>query len=195
MIISPRAIARDVPSASSVPTMLQARATFGAPTRLTNPVMSGQSRGTLRAVAGPPPAVTTAATEPTLKVPFASLINRAAARHGVDPTLVAAVTKAESGFDPKAVSRSGAKGLMQLMDKTAKSLGVHDSFDPEQNIDGGTKFLGELMQRFRTPELALAAYNAGPAAVARTGGIPQNNETPIFVARVLEFQRALQGSK
>src|SRR5688500_13861297 len=101
--------------------------------------------------------------------PFSDLINVAAKKHGVDPTLVAAVTKAESGFNPKAVSHAGAKGLMQLMDPTAKALGVTDSFDPKQNVEGGTKFLSEMLKRFKKPELALAAYNAGPGAVSKHG--------------------------
>ena len=101
---------------------------------------------------------------------FDDLISSAASRYGIDPALVKAVVQTESGFDPNAVSQAGAKGLMQLMDDTARGLGVNDSFDPAQNIDGGTRFLSYLLRKYDgqvTP--ALAAYNAGPGRVDRLG--------------------------
>ncbi|MBM4416711.1 MAG: lytic transglycosylase domain-containing protein [Chloroflexi bacterium] len=116
-----------------------------------------------------------------------------AERYGVDPTLVAAVARAESGYRRDAVSSAGAKGLMQLMDPTARALRVTDSFDPAQNVDGGTRFLKTLLDRFGSTDLALAAYNAGPGAVARFGGIPPYAETQTFVRRVRDFQREIQG--
>jgi hypothetical protein len=124
--------------------------------------------------------------------PWAGLINRAAARHGVDPTLVAAVARAESGLNPRAVSQAGAKGLMQLMDGTARGLGVRDSFDPAQNVEGGTHYLSDMLDRFGSPELALAAYNAGPNAVVEYGGVPPFKETQTYVRRVLGFQRQMK---
>jgi hypothetical protein len=126
--------------------------------------------------------------------PWADLINKTAARHGVDPTLVAAITKAESGFNPQALSRAGAKGMMQLMDGTARGLGVTDSFDPTQNVDGGTRYIGEMLKRFGKPELALAAYNAGPGAVTRHGGIPPFQETQSYVRKVLDYQQKMKGA-
>ena len=123
---------------------------------------------------------------------FTDLFKEAGAKFGVDPTLVTAVAKAESGMNPKAVSGAGAKGLMQLMDGTASALGVTDSFDPKQNVEGGTKFLGEMLRRFKKPELALAAYNAGPGAVAKYGGVPPYAETQNYVQKVLGYQRQLK---
>src|SRR5687767_10032562 len=125
---------------------------------------------------------------------FTDMINAAAKKHGLDARLVAAVTKAESGFNPKAVSGAGAKGLMQLMDPTAKMLGVKDPFDAKQNVEGGTKFLAEMLKRFKKPELALAAYNAGPGNVQKHNGIPPFKETQTYVRKVLDFQKQLQGT-
>ncbi|HSD67852.1 MAG TPA: lytic transglycosylase domain-containing protein, partial [Vicinamibacteria bacterium] len=97
----------------------------------------------------------------------------AARRHGLDPELVLAVASVESGFRPQAVSPKGAQGLMQLMPRTAGSLGVEDAFDPAQNLDGGARHLGQLLTLFGGDlERALAAYNAGEGAVHRHGGVP-----------------------
>ncbi len=111
----------------------------------------------------------------------------AAERAGVDPELVLAVVAAESGFRPRAVSRKGAQGLMQLMPNTASALGVEDSFDPVQNLDGGTRYLSALLALYDGDvRRALAAYNAGEAAVARHGGVPPYPETRAYLKRVLE---------
>ena len=97
---------------------------------------------------------------------------------------------AESGFDAGAVSRKGAQGLMQLMPDTARDLGVDDVFDPWQNIDGGTRYLGAMIERFPGElKLAVAAYNAGPEAVKRHKGIPPYEETRTYVARVLRLYK------
>jgi soluble lytic murein transglycosylase-like protein len=120
---------------------------------------------------------------------FDDLIRAAAAREGVDPTLVKAVVQADSGFDPRAVSGAGAKGLMQLMDGTAQSLGVTNSLDPVQNVAGGTKYLKQLISRYGGDvSRALAAYNAGPGAVDAYGGVPPYAETRNYVQRVLQFR-------
>lgn len=121
---------------------------------------------------------------------FAALFRQAEARWGLPTGLVEAVAKAESGFNPKAVSRAGALGLMQLMPSTARSLGVSDPLDPAQNVEGGARYLRELLDRFDgNLALALAAYNAGPGAVARFGGIPPYKETQAYVNRVLTYMQ------
>ena len=120
---------------------------------------------------------------------FDGLILEAAKRHNLDPALLKAVVHVESRFSPEAVSSRGAKGLMQLMDATAGQLGVSDPFDPAQNIEGGAQFLRQLLQRYDGDvTMALAAYNAGPGAVERWGGVPPNSETRAFVPRVLDLR-------
>jgi soluble lytic murein transglycosylase-like protein len=113
-------------------------------------------------------------------------IARAAAAAHVDSRLVAAVAKSESNFDPAAVSASGAIGVMQLMPATAQALGVTNPYDPAQNVRGGASYLRELLERFHGDvRRAVAAYNAGPGAVERYGGVPPYAETQAYVARVL----------
>ncbi len=124
--------------------------------------------------------------------PFDEAIRTAARREGVDENLVKAVVEAESSFNPKAVSPAGAKGLMQLMDGTARALGVKDPFDPAANVRGGARYLREMMDRFGSVSLALAAYNAGPGAVEQYGGIPPYSETKAYVSKVMQLQRQNQ---
>ncbi|MCL6630467.1 MAG: lytic transglycosylase domain-containing protein, partial [Armatimonadetes bacterium] len=112
------------------------------------------------------------------------IINRAASEYGLDPALIKAVISVESGFKPNAVSSAGARGLMQLLPSTAISLGVNPD-DPEQNIQGGARYLRQQLDRFGSIELALAAYNAGPGSVLRYGGIPPFEETERYVSAVL----------
>lgn len=115
-------------------------------------------------------------------------IQDASERYGVPVKLVSAVIRAESGFNPRAVSRKGAQGLMQLMPTTASMLGVRNSFDPRENIDGGVRHLRGLMDRFpHNLPLAIAAYNAGERAVVQHRGIPPYPETQDYVTKVMQF--------
>ena len=114
-------------------------------------------------------------------------ISRASRRHGVDKALLAAVLKAESDFDARAVSPKGARGVMQIMPATGKELGLQHFFDPEANLDAGAGYLAALLRRFSRVDLALAAYNAGPDAVRRHGGVPPYAETQAYVSRVLDL--------
>ena len=112
-------------------------------------------------------------------------IEQAAARHNVDPSLVRSVVKVESNFNPNAVSRKGAMGLMQLMPSTARSLNVSNPFDPQQNVDAGVRHLRKLLDSYGgNVRLSLAAYNAGPGAVARSAGVPHFRETQNYVRRI-----------
>lgn len=122
--------------------------------------------------------------------PYADQFSRAGAAHGVDPSLLAAIARQESGFDPTAVSPAGAQGLMQLMPATADGLGVTDPFDPAQAVDGAARLMHDLMARFGRVDLALAAYNAGPGAVLRYDGIPPYPETQNYVRSVMATWRA-----
>ena len=117
-----------------------------------------------------------------------SMIREKSARFGLDEKLVKSVVAAESNFDPKAVSLKGASGLMQLMPGTAKEMGVKNVFDPEENVEGGTQYLKQMLDRYgNNIELALAAYNAGPAAVDKAGSIPDFKETRSYVKKVMDL--------
>ena len=128
-----------------------------------------------------------ATRESNAGIPFGPLIRQSALRHGVPPTLLAALVRAESNFDPRAVSSAGARGLGQLMPATARELGVRDSFDPEQNLDGAARYLSKQLARFGSAHYALAAYHAGPERVAR-GYAWLPRVTYVYVARVLKLE-------
>lgn len=141
----------------------------------------------------PEPAVTRRA-RPVDPDRFSPLVEKAAHEHQIDQALLRAIIAVESGYDPNAVSRKGAVGLMQLMPQTARRYGVRNIYDPAQNIQGGARYLRDLMGKFDNDlPLVLAAYNAGEAAIAQHGNrIPPYRETRSYVPRVLDFYRQYQ---
>lgn len=129
---------------------------------------------------------------PVLAQDYSGLIRSISEKHQIDPALVRAVIKAESNFRADAISRKGARGLMQLMPETAYGLNVKDSFDPEENIDGGVRYLKYLLGIFEGDlSLSLAAYNAGPELVQRLGRVPSIKETRDYVRRVLNHYNGI----
>jgi hypothetical protein len=139
----------------------------------------------LRRVSAPPPSD-----------PVDTFVNDACDRNNLDPDLVNSVIAAESGFNPKAVSRKGARGLMQLMPNTAVALGVQDAMNPAANVEGGTRYLRELLERFQYDlAKALAAYNAGPERVQQYGGLPPYPETVAYVRRILRDVRSKKSAQ
>jgi len=131
---------------------------------------------------------TTTGTPVDSAVPFAEQINAAAAKNGIDPSLLAGLIKAESNFQPDVGSGAGAQGLTELMPETARSVGVVDPHNPTESIEGGARVLREALEKFGgNVELALAAYNAGAGAVEQYNGIPPYPETQAYVPRVLGF--------
>lgn len=131
--------------------------------------------------------------EPENAPPFYEHIMQAAENYEVDPALIRAVILAESSYNPQAVSKRGAQGLMQLMPKTARSLGIEDSFDPAMNIDGGVRYLRQLLDRFDGDvQLALAAYNAGSRYVRKYRGVPPFKATRLYIKKVLKYQKKFQ---
>jgi soluble lytic murein transglycosylase-like protein len=124
-----------------------------------------------------------------IPVPIESAVRAASAKYGVDENLIKAIIKQESNYNAAAVSSSGALGLMQLMPKTAEGLGVSDPLDISQNVDGGTKYIRLMLDKFGgDTTLALAAYNAGPGNVSKYGGIPPFTETMNYIPKVLSYK-------
>jgi soluble lytic murein transglycosylase-like protein len=120
------------------------------------------------------------------------IITAAAKKYGMDPAMVKAVVRIESGFNQRSISKTGAQGLMQLMPGTARALGV-DATDPAQNIDGGVRYLRQQIDRFGSVELGLAAYNAGPGNVIRYNGVPPFDETQRYVSNALRLAEDYAG--
>ena len=152
-------------------------------------VMPSAARNSGRSMVGSQPVVPGATAERQLSpAEVDKAIDEAAQRHGVDANLVRAVVKVESNYNPRAVSRKGAMGLMQLMPFTARSLKVGNAFDPHQNVDAGVRHLKQLLESYNgNIELSLAAYNAGSGAVNRSGGIPPYRETRDYVKKITDL--------
>ena len=152
-------------------------------------VMPPAARNSGRSMIGSQPVVPGATAERQLSpAEVDKAIDEAAQRHGVDANLVRAVVKVESNYNPRAVSRKGAMGLMQLMPFTARSLKVGNAFDPHQNVDAGVRHLKQLLESYNgNIELSLAAYNAGSGAVNRSGGIPPYRETRDYVKKITDL--------
>ena len=171
---------------------LAALLTFSPPAPAAAPpsaTVPGATFGAQLASAMTPAAATAPVAAPAAgATPFAAEISAAAVRNGVDPSLLTGLIRAESNFDPGATSPAGAQGLAQLMPATAAGLGVTDPLDPVQSIEGGARYLRQQLDRFGgDPAQALAAYNAGPGAVERFGGVPPYEETRSYVRRVLGY--------
>jgi soluble lytic murein transglycosylase-like protein len=132
---------------------------------------------------------------PPLSQPYAEAVATAAQRYGLDPKLLHAIVIVESAYHPNAVSKVGAGGLTQLMPATAAGLGVHDRFDPSDNLLGGAAYLARQVLRFGDLRLALAAYNAGPERVAQLGRVPDISETRAYVAAVVDCYLALTAGR
>jgi soluble lytic murein transglycosylase-like protein len=153
---------------------------------------SADSSSASTAAAGP---LQQAAGQSAAAGEYQPLIEQAAARNGLDPAVLSGLIQQESGFDPNATSSAGAAGLTQLMPGTASSLGVANPLNPAESIEGGARYLGQMMQRFGGDTAnALAAYNAGPGAVQEYGGVPPYTETQSYVSKVLGNAEAYRQS-
>jgi soluble lytic murein transglycosylase-like protein len=158
----------------------------------TNPISLPESTATAKppssgslATAKPTAAVTATPVKPTAPIELDTMVQKTAEKHHVDAKLVRAVISTESNWNASAVSRKGALGLMQLIPTTAQRLGVGNAFDPAQNVDAGVRYLGMLLERYNGDlSRTLAAYNAGPGAVDRFGGVPNFRETRNYVEKV-----------
>lgn len=160
---------------------------YETPTAIRRVVPDASAVGPVSPTDAAAPLAATVAGRVAPGTPYASLFEAAAQRHGVSAELLSAVARQESGYNPRATSPAGAQGLMQLMPGTAAGLGVKNAYDPTQAVDGAARLLSTLLDRFGSTPLALAAYNAGPGAVLRYGGIPPYPETTNYVRSVMSM--------
>ncbi len=175
------------PKAAAAPAQITTTATTPSPLGVTQPGQFGAllSRAIdAQSTTGAQSATGSEAAGVSWKTKYDDLVSRACERYGVDKRLVHAVIRAESNYNPRCVSHAGAMGLMQLMPENCKDYGVSDPFDPAQNIDGGVRHLKDMLDGQDTLALGLAAYNAGPGAVRRYGGIPPYRETQNYVNKI-----------
>jgi hypothetical protein len=186
----------------SLPSLSQLIAQFGGGSSISGDTVAIPSYGSSGSLASPSPvdpaSMTWQSTDAALakfdavssEIPYAAQIRSAAVANGIDPLLLASLVHAESGFRPDAVSRCGAQGLTQLMPKTAQGMGVTDSFDPQQNLDGGAHYIAIQLNRFGRVDLALAAYNAGPGTVSRLGAVPASKQgyVNVILNRWIKYQ-------
>jgi soluble lytic murein transglycosylase-like protein len=175
------------PSPASTAFASQLASATAAPTATTATAATATATAT--------PMAATGASELPADVPYGAEITAAAKKHGLDPALLAGLVKQESGFNPNAGSPAGARGLTQLMPGTAAGLGVTNVLDPVQSLEGGAKYLRQQLDAFGGDVTrALAAYNAGPGAVQRYGGVPPYAETQNYVQKVQAFAAAYRGT-
>jgi hypothetical protein len=162
-----------------------------------SPLLAKNARNGAPSVLGAPGFPSTSRFPANGSVDLNEVVNSASGRYRLDPDLVTSVIKAESGFNVRAVSPKGAQGLMQLMPGTASQLGVPNAFDPAANVEGGAKYLRELLERYNFDLVkALAAYNAGPQRVEQFGGVPPYYETRVYVAKVVrDFNKKKEAQK
>lgn len=162
------------------------------PPQTKSPLANAQPTIPARVTAAPQAAMIPQRPAPVLdRAALGQLVNGAGEKNQIDPDFIASVIRAESGFDSRAVSKKGARGLMQLMPQTATQLGVTNSFDPKANVEGGTKYLRELLEKYNYDVVkTLAAYNAGPQRVEQYHGVPPYYETRAYIARIIrDFNR------
>jgi soluble lytic murein transglycosylase-like protein len=175
-------------NADPPPSLRQAKASIAESTSLAGiaPRATQTSASASSTIQGTIQSVTSAAVLAN-REKIETMIREVSARYNVDPALVRAVIETESNWNSSAVSRKGALGLMQLVPGTARQLGVNNAFDPKQNLDGGVRYLHSLLERYNGDlDRALAAYNAGPGAVDRAGGVPRYRETREYVQKVTD---------
>lgn len=176
---------------SRQPLKLDREDAINLPTKKPQPMPLPEAAVEVLPIQTAPRKVSSAEPDDPIIARFGRYIDEAAAETKIDSTVIASVIRAESGGDPRAVSGAGAKGLMQLVDGTAKELEVADVFDPRENIKAGSRYLRRMLDRFGDLDTALAAYNAGPGNVDKHGGIPPFAETRNFVQRVNRFVQEL----